>query len=51
MLPDKIESAPASSLLWTARANTIGKHCRTYRFHATKESFHAFVDEFKQPHE
>lgn len=45
----KIESAPASSFALDSTSEHYRKNMAgTYRFHATKESFHAFVDEFKQ---
>ncbi|WP_223067704.1 helix-turn-helix domain-containing protein [Paenibacillus caui] len=45
----KIESAPASSFaLDSTNENRRKNIASTYRFHATSESFHAFLEEFKQ---
>ncbi|WP_416212748.1 ArsR/SmtB family transcription factor [Paenibacillus donghaensis] len=45
----KIENAPAESFALDSRNETRRKNiASTYRFHATEESFHAFVEEFRQ---
>lgn len=45
----KIENASASSFALNSESEHHRKNiASTYRFHATKESFHAFVEEFKQ---
>lgn len=45
----KIEHAPASSFALDSASEHHRKNlASSYRFHATQESFHAFVEEFKQ---
>ncbi|GAB6926856.1 ArsR family transcriptional regulator [Paenibacillus sp. JCM 10914] len=45
----KIEHAPTSSFaLESANEHHRKNLASTYRFHATQESFHAFIEEFKQ---
>lgn len=45
----KIESASASSFTLNSESEHHRKNIAgTYRFHATQESFHVFVEEFKQ---
>lgn len=45
----KIENAPAESFALDSRNETRRKNiASTYCFHATEESFHAFVEEFRQ---